>query len=71
MPRAKSSNQEGRMLLAEKSIKEGQIKSIRGAADIYDVPDTTLGHRIRGRPSRDDCTPNSRKLTPCEEEAII
>jgi Tc5 transposase DNA-binding domain/helix-turn-helix, Psq domain len=68
---AKSSNQEGRVLLAKQAVKEGQIQSVRSAAELYDVPETTLRHRIDGMPSRDDCTPNSRKLTLCKEEAII
>jgi len=69
--RAKSSNQEGRIQLAKQALKLGQFESIRAAAASSDVSDTTLGHRIRGRPSRDDCIPNGRKLTPYEEEAIV
>ena len=68
---AKSSNQEGRILLAKQAIKEGQIQSIRAAAEEFDVDETTLRYRIHGRPSQGDCTPNSRKLTLYEEEAII
>jgi hypothetical protein len=68
---AKSSNQEGRIQLAKQAIKQGQFQSIRVAAEVYDVPERTLGYRIHGRTSRDDCTPNSRKLTLYEEEAII
>jgi Tc5 transposase DNA-binding domain/helix-turn-helix, Psq domain len=67
----KSAHQEGRILLAKEAVKQGQIQSIRAAAESYDVPETTLGDRIRGTPSRDDCTPNSRKLTLYEEEAVI
>jgi Tc5 transposase DNA-binding domain len=68
---AKSSNQEGRILLTKQAVELGQIQSIRGAADEFDVHFETLRRRIHGTPSRGDCTPNSRKLTPCEEEAII
>jgi hypothetical protein len=68
---AKSSNQEGRILLAEQAINQGQIETIRAAAETYDVPRTTLQDRINGMPSRRDCTPNSRKLTLYKEEAII
>jgi len=67
----KSSNQEGRILLAKQAIKLGQIKSIRAAGETYDVPWETLRDRINGLPSRRDSTPNSRKLTPYEEEAIV
>jgi hypothetical protein len=71
MPQAKSSNQEGRITFAKNAVKEGQIQSIWTAADVYDVPETTLDHRICGKPSRNDCIPNSRKLTSREEQAII
>ena len=69
--RAKSSNDEGRIVLAKLAIKSGQFKSIRAAAESYDVKWEKLRDRLNGIPSRDDCTPNSRKLTLYEEEAII
>ena len=69
--RAKSSNKEGRIQFAKQAVKLGQFTSIRAAAASSDVADTTLGYRIRGRRSRDECISNSRKLTSCEEEAII
>jgi hypothetical protein len=31
----------------------------------------TFYDQILGKPARSDCTPNSRKLTPYEEEVII
>jgi hypothetical protein len=68
---AKSSNKEGRILLAKLAIKEGQFQSIRAAARSYDVAPETLRTHIHGTTPRGDCTPNSRKLTLCEEEAII
>jgi hypothetical protein len=39
---AKSSNQEGRILLAKQAVELGQIQSIRGAADEFDVHFETL-----------------------------
>ena len=68
---AKSCHQEGRIELAKQAVKQGQIQSIQGAAEVYDVPERILGYRIHGRIARDDCVSNSRKLTPYEEEAII
>ncbi|KFY99697.1 hypothetical protein V498_00575 [Pseudogymnoascus sp. VKM F-4517 (FW-2822)] len=68
---AQSSNQEGRILLAIQAIKLRQIKSVRAAAISYDVPSSTLFDRIKGMPSRRDCTPNSRKMTPYEESALV
>ena len=69
--RAKSSNQEGRILLAIQAIKERQIESTRAAAVLYDIPESTLCNRINGMTSRCDSTPNSCKLTSQEELAII
>jgi hypothetical protein len=68
---AKSSNKDGRMLLAIDALKQGRIQSIREAAECYNVSRTTLSYQLNGRTPRSDCIPNSRKLTPCEEEAII
>jgi hypothetical protein len=65
------SNQEGRILLAIQAIKLGQFQSARVAAVSYDVSYITLHRRIYGMASRRDTTPNSRKLTPIEELAII
>ncbi len=65
------SNQEGRILLAIQAIKLGQFQSVRAAAASYDVSHITLHRRIHGMASRRDTTPNSRKLTPAEELAII
>ncbi len=64
-------NQEGRILLAVQAIKLGQFKSIRAAATSYDISRSTLQDRINGMTSRRDSTPNSRKLTPIEELAIV
>ncbi|KFY78524.1 hypothetical protein V499_02327 [Pseudogymnoascus sp. VKM F-103] len=68
---AQPSNQEGRIILAIKAIKEGNIKSIRAAAMSYDVPFESLRTRLNGVTSRRDSTPNSRKLTPYEESALV
>jgi hypothetical protein len=68
---AKSSNKEGRIDLAIQAIKEGQINTYRAAGESFDVAYTTVFHQMNGRPSRRDCTPNSRKLSPYEEEAIV
>jgi helix-turn-helix, Psq domain/Tc5 transposase DNA-binding domain len=64
-------NQEGRILLAIQAIKHGQFQNIKAAALAYDIPRTTLSSRMKGIPSRRDSTPNSRKLTPIEELAIV
>jgi hypothetical protein len=66
-----SSNNEGRIDLAKQEIKLGQIQSVLAAAEVFDIKRETLRDRINGIPSRRDCTPNSRKLTPYEEEAVV
>ena len=65
------SNQEGRILLAIQAFKLRHCKSILAAAISYDVTYSTLYNRIHGMASRRDSTPNSRKLTPEEELAIV
>jgi hypothetical protein len=68
---ALASDQEGRILLVIQALKLGHIKSLRAAAAAYDITYATLYNRINGMPSRRDSTPNSQKLTPVEELAIV
>jgi hypothetical protein len=72
-PRKKaiSSNNEGRIDMAKQAIKLCQIQLVSAATASFDVKRETLHDRIHGIPSRRDCTPNSRKLTLYEEEAIV
>lgn len=65
------SSQEGRILLAIQAVKLGQFQTLKAAATSYDVPRITLYNRINGMTSRRDSIPNSRKLTPEEESALI
>ena len=65
------SNQEGRILLAIQALKLAQFQSVQAAAKAYDIPRSTLRDRIDGMASRRNSTPNSQKLTPKEEEAIV
>lgn len=67
---AKSSNQEGRILLAIQAIKQGQIQSIRVAAATYDVSRLTLYHRIYGMALRRDSTSNSCKFSSYEKRLL-
>ena len=66
-----SLNQEGRILLAMQALKQGQSKSIQAAAISYNIPRSILRHRINRMLSRRDSIPNSQKLTPIEELAIV
>jgi hypothetical protein len=66
-----STSTEGRILLALQAIKPHGNLSIRRAAEMYNVPRTTLQDRRHGRLSRRDIIPRSRKLKETEEEAIV
>jgi hypothetical protein len=69
--RAQSSYSEGEVLLALYSIKQGQFSNIRGAAKASNIPESTLRGRVHGSLARRDRTPNSRKLTNLEEQALV
>ena len=62
---------EARIILALEAMKNNQKLSIRAAAKAYNVPLMTLYDRRAGRRARRDTSPNSRKLTKLEEEAIV
>lgn len=64
-------NQEDRLLLALEAVKNGQITSIRAAARSYDVPSSTLVHRINDRPTQRDSQVTNHKLTPTEETTLV
>jgi hypothetical protein len=62
--------QEGRILLAIKAIKNGQITTTAAAARSFEVPRSTLQARLNGRTNRSDTRANSHKLSQTEEESI-
>ncbi len=64
-------SKEARVILALKALENDENLSLRAAAKIYNVHHTTLLQRRAGRPARGDTTPNSKKLTQSEEEAIV
>lgn len=73
MPRAqrpKDPNSEGHILLALQAFHKGQFKSLHAAAHAYDVQYTTLVDRAKGKKARQDCLPNSCKLTSTKESAL-
>jgi len=67
----KSIEQEGRILLAIKAIKNQEITSIREAARRFEVPHSTLYDRLRGYQFRRESRANGHKLTQFEEESLI
>ncbi|KAJ5731126.1 uncharacterized protein N7483_005634 [Penicillium malachiteum] len=67
----KNVEQEGKVLLALQAIQKGQIKSLRAAARLFSVPESTLRSRAHGIQSRVDTRPNGHKLTQLEEDPLI
>jgi hypothetical protein len=64
--------QEARIIIAIEALRTSKRKlSRRKAAEIYDVPETTLRDRIAGRPSRSDTRPKVQKLTELKEETNV
>ena len=48
----KRTEQEGRVLLAIQAIQKQEIRAIREAARIFEVPETTLRRRLNGSTNR-------------------
>ena len=68
--RQKATEQEGRILIALQAYKKGQIKSLRAAAQLYDIPKSTLQDRATGMASRVEKRWYSYKLTQLEEDSL-
>ncbi|VBB84438.1 Putative protein of unknown function [Podospora comata] len=64
-------SKKARILLALEALQKDEKLSLRATAKLYNVPPMTLSNRRAGRPARRDTTPNSKKLTQSEEDAII
>jgi len=62
---------EAQIQLAVEALKRDPNLSVKRAASIYKVPETTLRKRRAGRPSRADTMANSRNLTNTEEQVIV
>ena len=69
--RSKLAEQEGKILLALQAIKKEQFKSIRAAARLFGIPESTLRSRAHGIKSRVDTRANCHKLTQLEEDSLI
>ncbi len=62
---------EARINLAIQAIQNQPKSRVRAIAKIYEVDHRRLGERLRGIPSRDTISANSRKLTDLEETVLI
>ena len=65
------SGQLGRLELAIRAIQTGQLTSVRKAAQLYNIPRTTLRRRLNGIQQRAIASYTKRKLTETEEEALL
>ena len=65
-----SIEQEGRISLAIKAIKNQEIPSVREAARRFKVPEATLRRRLHGVENRVKTRANNHKLTANEEESL-
>ncbi|EED11907.1 conserved hypothetical protein [Talaromyces stipitatus ATCC 10500] len=66
-----SAEQEGRIPLAISDLKNGRIRSVRKAAEIYNISRSTLQNRINGMPYRAEKHANNHKLTQSEEDSLV
>ena len=62
---------EERIQFAVEALRSGQIRSIRKAADAFDVPKSTLHERVKGVGTRHQAQVRNRKLSPTEKDALI
>ena len=62
---------EGQITLAVQAFKQGHISSVRAAAKMYDIPESTLRGRVKGIPARRDVVPINQKLTTIEESTLL
>ena len=59
------------MALAIDSYKSGYFTSIRSVANMYDIAESTLRTRFKGRPSRQEYRSVNRNLTDTEELTLV
>jgi hypothetical protein len=66
----KAANQEGKILFAIQDLQKGNIKSLRAAAELYNIPFPTLRRRAIGVSSRVDKYHHRQKLTQIKEDSL-
>jgi predicted HTH domain antitoxin len=63
--------QEGRILLAISALEKKEISAISRAAQIFNVPRSTLRDRLKGSKYRNEARANGHKLTQNDVESLI
>ena len=62
---------ESRIILALEALKKDPKLSVRKAAALYEIPETSLRHRRAGMQPRHELPANLRKLTDLEEKVLL
>lgn len=62
---------ESHVQFALQALRNNPELSARAAAKVYSVCSRTLDRRLKGISSRRDTMPNSRNLTPLEEQTLV
>ena len=69
--RTQKLQREGRLALSTQAIQARQIKSLRQAATLYNIPRTTLRRRLNGILPQASANAQKRKLSPTEEQSLV
>jgi hypothetical protein len=63
--------QEGRIELAIKALKNNEISNIARAAATFSIPESTLRGRVKGQRSQAELRNHAHRLTEHQEEALV
>ena len=63
--------QEGRLALSKQAIQNNQLSTLRMAANLYSVPESSLRYRLKGSVPIAQNNAKKRKLQPSEEQALV
>ena len=66
-----SQSKESRIILAIQAMQQDKNLSRRRTAKIYDVPETTLRDRMKGKTPKPESRPAAHRLTVIEEEVVV
>jgi hypothetical protein len=64
-------DQEQRIQLAIAAVDAKEVRSLRQAALLFNVPRSTLGSRFKGRLTHQAAAQHLQRLTPAEEDSIV
>ena len=64
-------SQESQVILAVQTVRNDPAMTVRRAASIFNVPESTVRDRIKGKRARSDVRVNNTRLTELEEKILI